>query len=128
MSGDLGATTTHPLAAVLTVITGRLLCPIDEVYQLLNAMTGDNLFTHQLVRAVNECGGPLAEQFPHLTAITVPDTDSDSMVRAWIAEQEITFGQSLTVQPLDSWQHIDPITELAAMRGSSDNITVVVAE
>jgi hypothetical protein len=117
------------LAAVLTVITGRLLCPIDEVYQLLNAMTGDNLFTHQLVRAAKECEGPLLEQFPHLAETAVPDDlEGDDRVRAWITEQEKQFGQQLSVQPLDSWQHIDPITELAEMRGSSDDIVVVVAE
>ena len=49
---------------ILSVTTGRLVSPrrMDGVYDILNFMTGDNLFTHQLPRAARECAGPLAAQ------------------------------------------------------------------
>ena len=43
-----------PLGVVLSITTGKLLCPIGDVYDILNFLTGDNLFTHQLPRAMRE--------------------------------------------------------------------------
>jgi hypothetical protein len=37
-----------PTAEVLSAITGHLVCEIGGVYRVLNWMTGENLFTHQL--------------------------------------------------------------------------------
>jgi len=39
---------------------------MDGVYDILNYMTGDSLFTHQLPRASDECKPFLLEQFPQL--------------------------------------------------------------
>lgn len=118
-----------PLGAVLTVTTGRLLCRIDDLYALLNHMTGDNLYTHQLPRASRTCEGPLIAQHPQLADVAVPNEFGDEdAVWAWVREQESVFGAELSVDPLDSWQRKDPITELAEMRGGIDNIIVVVTE
>ena len=56
------------LGDVLSITTGRLVSPrhIDGVYDILNFMTGDNLFTHQLPRAFDECKPYLVAQFPQL--------------------------------------------------------------
>ena len=58
------------LGDVLSITTGRLVSPrhIDGVYDILNFMTGDNLFTHQLPRASDECKPYLVAQFPQLAA------------------------------------------------------------
>jgi hypothetical protein len=39
---------TFTLGEVLSITHGKLLCPIDRVYEILNFMTGDDLYTHQL--------------------------------------------------------------------------------
>ena len=56
------------LGDVLSITTGRLLsdCHMDGVYDILNWMTGDNLFTHQLPRAAEKCEPWLIEQYPQL--------------------------------------------------------------
>lgn len=56
------------LGDVLSITTGRLLSErrIDGVYDILNWMTGDDLFTHQLPRAGKACQPWLVEQYPQL--------------------------------------------------------------
>lgn len=63
------------LGDILTITTGRLVSPrhMDGVYDILNYMTGDTLFTHALPRASRECEEPLREMYPWLRAVTVPD-------------------------------------------------------
>lgn len=51
-------------ATVLTITTGRMLCDIKNVYEMLGWMTDDNLFTRQLPRASRECEPWLARWFP----------------------------------------------------------------
>lgn len=43
---------------VLNLTSGRLVTTLDDIYNLLNYLTGDNLFTHQLPIA-NNCVSPL---------------------------------------------------------------------
>ena len=68
-------TRTFHIGDILTITTGRLVSPrhVDGIYDILNFMTGDNLFTHQLPRGMDECAPSLREQFPDLAAIVVPD-------------------------------------------------------
>lgn len=106
------------LGAVLTVTTGRLLCSFDDLYGILNHMTGDNLFTHQLPRASEACEKPLLAQFPQLADVQVPEVLSGKDdVEAWLNTQQTVYGDTFDVEPLESWRHIDPITELAGKTG-----------
>lgn len=115
------------LGAVLTVTTGRLLCPIDELYQILDHMTGDQLFTHQLPRAGEECKEPLLQQHPHLRDVVVPPINSEEDCLEWLTQQSRYFGAELEVAPLNPDDHtsIDPLTELAQMT-SKPIIPVIV--
>jgi len=106
------------LGAILTVTTGRyLLDDVGDLYDILNFMTGDNLFTHQLVRAGDECRRPLLFQHPELAAVEVPTFYGEtSAVRdgysQWLDEQRAIYGASLAVWPLEGGHVvIDPLTE-----------------
>jgi hypothetical protein len=124
--------TTRPfhLGDVLTITTGRLVSPrhMDGVYDVLNFMTGDNLFTHQLPRACEECAPELLRQHPQLRDVSVPDFSSPDHVPDWLAEQVIQYGETLALAPLAAIDHtrIDPLTELAMMRPDASATTVVV--
>ena len=96
------------LGDILSVTTGCLVSPrhMDGVYDILNWMTGDNLFTHQLPRANDECQGPLLAQHPDLAAIEVPDEWGDGSregakraVDDWLAEQVTIYGETRQVAP-----------------------------
>lgn len=102
------------LGAVLSVTTGVLLCPIGDVYAILNYMTGDNLFTHQLGRASMECGPSLRTQIPAIADETASGVDGTNW-QQWLAEAAQRYGAEFDVSPLPAHAHefIDPISELA---------------
>ena len=56
------------ISDILTITDGRLVSfnGVDGVYDILNFMTGDDLFTHQLPRAINICQPVLQKQLPHI--------------------------------------------------------------
>lgn len=124
-------TRTFPLRVVLTVTTGRLLTApkgprdngIGDLYELLNYMTGDNLFTHQLPRAGEACKEPLLQQHPQLRAVNVDAVNGDNW-KEWLAEQVAQYGEYLEVTPLVEWTHIDPILEAETMVGKDKVIQI----
>lgn len=106
---------------ILSVLTDRLVSPdhIGGVYNVLNWMTGDDLMTHQLPRAQDECRPFLAVQHPDLAAVVVPDDlAGEGPVHAWLATVVEQHGATREVQPLEQGDHthIDPIAELRMMR------------
>lgn len=108
------------LGDILSVTTGLLVSPrhIEGVYDILNWMTGDNLFTHQLPRAGEECQGPLLRQHPDLADVQIPDEfDGKEHVERWLVEQVERFGETRPVTPLATEDHtrIDPIDEMRMM-------------
>jgi hypothetical protein len=131
----MSETRTFHLGDILTVTTGRLVSPrhIDGVYDILGWMTGEDLFTHQLPRAQDECQGPLLAQHPDLAAIEPPDDfgpDPKAGVEAWLAEQVTVHGETRPVAPLAAGEHarIHPLTELRQMRPDAEIIAVAVPE
>jgi hypothetical protein len=128
-------TRTFHLGDILSITTGRLVSPrhIDGVYDILNFMTGDNLFTHQLPRACDECSGPLLAQHPDLAAVEVPDElgDGDSAQKAvslWLAAQVAVYGEAREVAPLGEGDHthIDPLDEIRIVAPHAQVIPIVV--
>ena len=101
---------------VLTVVTGRLLCEIGRVYEILNWMSDDVLFTHQLPRVGREAKPAILALHPDLEAALEEEsqvtTDNYETWRdAWIDR----YGAEITVPRLSADQHerIDPHSELA---------------
>lgn len=106
------------LGDILSITTGTLVSPsvppIDGVYDILNYMTGESLFTHQLPRVRKEAAPVLLEQHPQLAAVDASGVGRDNW-REWLAEQVARFGERLTVKPMteDEHERIDPVSELA---------------
>lgn len=136
------------ISDVLTVTTGRLVSSrhMDGVYDILNFLTSDNLFTHQLGRAMDECKPWLQSTFPQLMkdAEGMPDRLADLdrrielvpqnresisiVIRDWVKELRLSLKlpEMLPVYELGSEMHvhIDPIEEAKAMLGD-DRVLVV---
>lgn len=112
---------------ILSVTTGSLvsLDHIGGVYNLLNHMTGDNLFTHQLPRACDECRPALVAQHPDLD-IKAPDFTDEAHVWRWLAEQVERFGPEREVAALASGDHtvIDPLAEIRMIRPDMPAIAI----
>lgn len=134
------------LGDVLSITTGRLVSPrhIEGVYNILNFMTGDNLFTHQLPRASDECKPYLLKQFPQLAMpemdlavaeldemleIASGKSEKERVVTNWLTEQVAKYGETFVVKPIPSVAHKvnDPVDEAVEMLGP-DKVRVVVLE
>lgn len=127
---------------ILSITTGRLVSPrhMEGVYEILNYMTGDNLFTHQLPRASNECKPHLLRQHPKLADADVSpldkladDTAPDarrSLIDGWMRMQVAAFGETLLVEPIpqDDHERKNPWDELVEMRGSDEGVIPVVID
>lgn len=112
---------------VLSITSEKLVSPrlMDGVYDILDYMTGENLFTHQLIRARKACAPYLLKQHPELAAETCDDV-SPANWRERLAELVLKYGEFLAVEPLPhgSYIPIDPITEAEAMFGPERVIVV----
>lgn len=103
---------------VATVISGKLLARIDDVYKILDFMTNDAIFTHQIPRAMKTCRPNLRKQFPDLAAGIDPAAITEGTAAAISATIVEKFGPELEVAPLPvgEWQPKDPIEELLEQR------------
>lgn len=118
---------------VLSITTGFLVSRrhIDGVYDILNYMTGDNLFTHALPRASRECEPALLAQHPDLAGIVVPEMHTREECDAWLDGVVVpVYGTTRMVAPLAAEEHtrIDPLTELRMLRPDLEPIVVVLPE
>ncbi len=117
---------TFPLGVILTITTGVLLCDIGGVYGILNYMTGDNLFTHQLPRVGREMATEILAQHPQLGEVNADGVDGENW-REFLFAQEKRFCPALAIRPcVNLHVRMDPIEELSNMV-DADKIIVVQA-
>ena len=107
-----------PTTHVLSIVTGRLMGDIGGVYEVLNWMTGESLFTHQLPRVSYEAKPVIIAAIPALQravdeADEVTTENWEKWRDAWLAR----YGATLAVPKLNVEQHerIDPLSEAAEM-------------
>lgn len=112
---------TFPLADILSITTGKLLSRnhIAGVYQILGHMTGDDLFTHQLPRAMDACAPALIEQHPFLAAVVPPAEADPTDLFAWLLSIEQEHGTERPVAPLAQWTHVNALEEAADLVGAN---------
>lgn len=123
-----------PLRVVLTVTTGRLLTAprgphdngIGDVYEILNWITNDDLFTHQLPRAGRAAQPWLLECFPELAPVnrllpmldTLLHSERDPVARWLVLVRETVpeLKDEYDIAPMpEGWTHIDPMIEAETM-------------
>lgn len=107
-----------PTGAVLSVVTGRLVSEnhIDGVYEVLNWMTGESLFTHQFPRVGREAEPVILAMHPDLSiAIEEADQVNEDNWREWLATWKARYGETIAVPLLTIGEHerIDPLSELS---------------
>lgn len=127
------------LGAILSVTHDRLVAlrHIEEIYEICNFLTQDNLFTHQLPRVHKECKAHLLALHPQLSDLPlVTDEDIHAMKlvngkpaqwwKPWLDAQVSRFGEYLEVTPIPKGIHEykDPIQEAIDMVGADRVITI----
>lgn len=102
---------------IISISTGKKLGKIEDAYKIIDFMTGDAIFTHQIPRAGRICGEELRRQFPEIAEIT-PDQITPENAENISGKIVARFGFELDVAPLPpgKWQPRDPIEELLEMQ------------
>lgn len=118
------------LGDILSITTDRLvsLRHMEGVYDILNYMTGESLFTHQLIRAGEVCKPAILLQHPRLKNVSVADLDKDTW-KDWLARQAEVHGKELSITPIGEgvYEAKDPIEELRDMKPDA-NIIIINTE
>jgi hypothetical protein len=116
-----------PTRDVLSVVTGTLMGEIGGVYEVLNWMTGESLFTHQLPRVAGEAAPVILAAHPALTkAVAEVYQVTPDNVLEWAQTWTMRYGDTIAVPRLNADQHesIDVLSELAE-KVHPDRIVVV---
>lgn len=119
----------YHISDILSVTTGILVSTrhVEGVYDILNYMTGDDLYIHQLPRAMEECAPYLLREHQWLADVDASTVNSETW-EAWLREQIAEHGEWHLVRPIHLEDHAvrDPIEELQEMVG--DKPVVVLSD
>lgn len=112
----------YNLSDVLSVTSGRMVSTrgMEGIYDILNYMTGESLFTHALPRAAEKCTPYLLEQFPILQNIEYEHVDETNWSK-WLQNNVEEYGDEFNVMPLSEYTHLDPASELSYLLRSDEN-------
>lgn len=126
---DTPETRSFPIADVLTITTGVVLGSDGGagIYKILNYLTGDNLYTHQLARASHACRPQILAQHPWLETVQPPAGIDVPGLLSWLAGVESMHPQ-VVLSPITGWQHRDPIEEAVELVGPDRVIPVVMGD
>lgn len=110
------------LGTLLSITDGALLTTMDEVYRVIDYVTGTQHLTHQLGRAAEEIKPWLLRQHSWLAdeALVFPEgLTGEVPVRDWLANKELVYGGPFDVEPMPPgmYQPKDPMIELRLMAG-----------
>lgn len=125
---------------VVSVMAGVFVCgETKDLYNILNYLTGDNLFTHQLPRAFDECKPWLESRHADLLnspevaevrALSQIENDEQRAVEAKALHSRLIakYG-NIAVSPIpqDEHRHIDPIQEVCDLVGK-DRVILVITD
>ena len=114
---------TFDLADFISASTGYLVSDMSGVYDVLNFVTGDDLYTHQLPRACDEFKAVFFKENPQYAPILEESTTVDT--ENWaekLADWKARFGDTITLTPLKKGQHEEknPIIEMLEMMGDKE--------
>lgn len=112
---------------VVSITEGSLMSPrhMEGVYDILNFMTGESLFTHQLPIAARECTPELLRQHPQLAGLHLSVTPAN--FESELAKLVATFGEMLEVTPLaeSEPQYDTPVADAIEMMGDATKVVVM---
>lgn len=103
---------------ILSVTTGRIVSPrhMEGIYDILDFMTGENLYIYQVPRASRQCKPYLLKQHPQLAEVDASGINQDNWGE-WLTKQVNKYGEQLPVIPLPEgvYEVKDPIQEVQEM-------------
>jgi hypothetical protein len=126
---------TFTIGEILSITTGCLIAidaghdhPISGVYTILNYMTEDDLYTHQLPRAAAQCRPYLYEQFPWAEIGSDKVHGHPGGWEQFLIDMTAKHGKHHAVRRMhrEDQTHIHPLAEAAQMLDGSDTKIISV--
>lgn len=118
-----------PFTARASVIasagTGKLMCPVADLWAFLDTMVGVPLMTHEYPQAFDAVAGPLMDAHPWLHGLgdaigeTPDDEDAESYWRGVAAALDATRGTELPCTPVPGWS-ASPLGSLTTIMTERD--------
>lgn len=106
------------LGDILSITTGRLMSPqgMGGVYEILNWMTGESVFTHQIPRIAKEAAPVILRALPQIANAQCDDVTAENFDQR-LSDLVVEFGEMHPVPKMTIAEHerIDPISEAAEM-------------
>lgn len=117
----------------MSTVTGILVSEngIGCVYEVLNWMTGESVFTHQISRISREAVPVILALYPDMQiAIDEAEQVNSENWRDWLATWKGRYGDEIAVPVMNIAEHerIDPVSELAEMVPPDRVITIGVGK
>jgi hypothetical protein len=118
-----------PVDAVMSTVTGILVSQggIGCVYEVLNWMTGESVYTHQIPRISREAVPVMLSLYPDMqAAIDEADQVNGDNWRDWLATWTGRYGAEIAVPVMNIAEHerIDALSELAEVVHPDRIITI----
>jgi len=122
------------IGVILSISHSILLCEVGGLYEILNHMTNDMLYTHQLPRAANSCRPFLLKKLSWLNDSFIDEClkgvvkGKPETIEASLAKLSKEYGEFHSIMPIDEkeWEHINPIIEAIQMVGEDKVMTINV--
>lgn len=117
----------YPIEVILSITHPRLLTRIENIYEILNWMLDDSLYTHQLPRAAKFCGPFLLAAHPQLSEWDIhSEAVNKENWREYVVKAQEMFGRDLEIEkcPAGVWTYRDAVEEAEEMVGK-DRVEVV---
>ena len=137
----MGNTRLFHIADILSVTHGYLISTrhMDGVYDVLNYVTGQNLMTHQLLRAADEARAAILAQMPPFPQAleriilkglinTYKQNHPENWLELLIAHLEDTYGQMFPLHPVDTYRADCPIEEARDMVSDPSKVIEVKSD
>ena len=111
-------TKAFPTGAVISVLTGYLVSEnhMRGIYEVLNWMTGESVFTHQIPRISDQARPVILALHPDMQPVMdeCKNVNGDNW-KQWLQTWKDRYGDEITVPLMNIAEHerIDPISELA---------------
>jgi hypothetical protein len=103
------------LAVVLSVVLDKILVTkISEIREFCSFMVGQEVYSHQITRAVEEIKFEVSKQIPPGLASLNSDDINENNALQWLESQKIKFGETISLAPITGkkFDFSDPLGDM----------------
>jgi hypothetical protein len=98
------------LEEVLSAISGIVLCEVDNIYKVLDFVTGKDLIITAIPSAIEQCKPVIEDQHPFLKEIDLTGINSDNWKERLDAIKE-KYPNEIELIPANEWRSAQPINK-----------------